>query len=132
MEGRVMLTGSVQGEQYKTQASELTWNVRGVKEVINEIEVDKKELSDRAKDMFIASTVRSKLLLEKDLRSINYVVDVNHGIVFLLGIAQDNNELSRALKIASMVKGVQKVVNHVIIKDDPRRNKVGWSKKKGT
>ena len=127
-----MLTGSVQGEQYKTQASELTWNVRGVKEVINEIEVDKKELSDRAKDMFIASTVRSKLLLEKDLRSINYVVDVNHGIVFLLGIAQDNNELSRALKIASMVKGVQKVVNHVIIKDDPRRNKVGWSKKKGT
>jgi osmotically-inducible protein OsmY len=130
IEGRVMLTGSVKDEQIRSKAESLAWDIRGVKEVINELEVDKKELSDRANDMWIASTVRSKLLFEKDLRSVNYVVDVNHAVVYLLGIAQDDHELQRALKIASTVKGVKRVVNHVILKDDPRRLKAGFSKKK--
>lgn len=121
IEGRTLLTGSVTDVQYKTRAEELAWKVRGVKEVINEIVIDKKELSDHAKDMLIASTVRSKLLFEKNLRSINYLVDVNNGTVFLLGLAQDQEELNRALKIASTVKGVKHVVNHVILIDDPRR-----------
>lgn len=121
MEGRVMLTGSVSEQKYSDSASDIAWKTRGVKEVINEIEVGEKEPKDRAKDLFISSTISSKLLFEKDLKSLNYIVDVNDQVVFLLGIAQNKNELNRALKIASEVKGVQKVVNHVILKNDPRR-----------
>ncbi len=130
IEGRVLLTGSVKSVQYRIGAEELAWKISGVKEVINEIVIDKKELSDHAKDMWIASAVRSKLLFEKDLRSINYLVDVNNGTVFLLGLAQDEGELNRAIKIASTVKGVKNVVNHVILVDDPRRNASNWNKKK--
>jgi osmotically-inducible protein OsmY len=43
-------------------------------------------------------------------------------VVYLLGVAQDQNELNRAIKAAGSIKGVRKIVNHVIMKNDPRRN----------
>ncbi len=123
MEGRVMLTGSVDSEKYVKDAEAISWKIRGVKEVINEIVVDSKGLQDRAKDLVIESSIESKLLFEKELSSTNYIVDTNNGIVFLLGIAQDKTELGKALEIARSVKGVKKVVNHVILKEDLRRKK---------
>jgi osmotically-inducible protein OsmY len=121
MEGRVLLTGSVTDKKYAAEAAKIAWKVKGVREVINEVEINSKDIKDRAKDLFIESTIESKLLFEKDLSSINYVVDVNNGVVYLLGIAQNDDELKRALQIARSTKGVKKVVNHVIMKDDPRR-----------
>ncbi len=129
-EGRVLLTGSVTDQKYADEAVKMAWEIRGVKEVLNELETSQKDLKDYTKDSFIANTIRSKLLLEKDLRSVNYSVDVNNSVAFLIGVAQNQNELDRALKIASSVKGVRKVVNYVILKDDPRRVQEGKSKKK--
>lgn len=120
-EGRVMLTGSVTEAQYKTQAGNLAWKTNGVKEVINELEVKKSDIRDFAKDSFLANTIRSKLLFEQDVRSVNYTLDVNHSIVYILGVAQDRQELDKALQIARSVKGVHKVVNHVLLKSDDRR-----------
>lgn len=128
VEGRVLLTGSVTNKKYSEEAAKTAWKVKGVKEVINEVEVSDKGIKDRAKDLFIESAIKSKLLLEKNLSSINYVVDVNNGVAYLLGIAQDNDELKRAIQIARSTKGVKKVVNHAILKDDPRR-KADWVKK---
>lgn len=123
MEARVMLTGSVDSERYVKEAQDIAWKIKGVIEVINEVQVDKKGMTDRAKDLFIETTVESKLLLEKELSSNNYVVDVNNGVVYLLGIAQSSEELGKALQISRSVKGVKKVVNHVILKDDLRRKR---------
>lgn len=120
-EGRVMFTGNVSDQKFASQAIEIAWKTNGVREVINEISVAPKDLRDVAKDTFIANSVRSRLLVEKDLRSVNYIVDANNSTVYLLGIAQDQDELKRALKIAGSIKGVRKVVNHVILKSDKRR-----------
>lgn len=122
-EGRVMLTGSVTKEEYSHKAVDMSWKVLGVKEVINEIQVATREMKDLAKDTFIANTVRSKLLLEKNLKSVNYIVDAQAGVVYLLGLAQDDAELRKAIDIARGVKGVRQVVSHVLMKNDPRRLK---------
>ncbi len=129
-EGRVLLTGSVTDQKFADEAVKMAWAVRGVKEVLNEIVTSPKDLKDYTKDSFIANTIRSKLLLEKDLRSVNYTVDANNSVVYLIGVAQNQAELDKALKIASSVKGVKKVVNYVILKDDPRRLSAGQFKKK--
>lgn len=123
MEGRVLLSGSVGDFKYSQEAEKLAWQTRNVREVINEIEVGNKTPKDRAQDLFIISAINSKLLLEQDLKSSNYIVDANDGVAFLLGIAQDDLEMRKAMKIASQVKGVKKVVNHVILKSDSRRSK---------
>jgi len=122
-EGRVLLTGSVPDQQFSNEATELAWQVKGVKEVINELEVADKDMTTRATDSFIANHIRGKLLLEKDLKSVNYSVDVNNGIVYLIGVAQSLEELDRTVGIASQVKGVKKVISHVTLRDDPRRTK---------
>ncbi|HEU5046706.1 MAG TPA: BON domain-containing protein [Rickettsiales bacterium] len=121
-EGRVLLTGDVDKPETKIKAAELAWNVKGVREVINEIQVnDKTGIMDYAKDSWIANTVRSRFILEKGLHSVNYNVEVVNGVVYLMGIAQDQAELDKATYIASTTSGVQKVVNHAVLRDDPRR-----------
>ena len=121
-EGRVMLTGSVTKHEYIVDAVRLAWSIRGVKEVINELKVSNKCLRDRAVDTLIKKQIEAKFLLQKDFKSVNYTVDVNEGVVFLLGIAQDKAELDIALKIASNIKNVTKVVSHITLVGDPRRN----------
>ena len=41
--------------------------------------------------------------------------------VYIIGIAYSLEEQQMVLKIASKVKGVEKVVNHIILADDLRR-----------
>lgn len=120
-ESRVLLTGSVKDQKYLDKAVELAWKVRGVKEILNELVISQKEFKDHAKDSLIANTVRSKFLLEKDFNSLNYTVDVNEGVVYLLGVSQNSLEARKAIEIARSVKGAKQVVNYVISKDDPRR-----------
>lgn len=120
-EGRVLLTGSVTTHEFQEQAGQLAWKVSGVKEVINEIEVSDKELTDRAKDAWISSAIRSKLLIAKGVNSLNFAVDTNNQVVFLIGIAQNEEELETVLNTAASIKGVKRVVSHITMKNDPRR-----------
>lgn len=120
-EGRVLLTGAVKNKDYLNEAAAIAWKIKGVKEVINEIEVADKTFKDSAKDILIANTIRGKILLEKDVISVNYLVDVSNSVVYLLGVAQSEKELDAVLQIAGTVRGVQKVVSHVLLKEDKRR-----------
>jgi len=105
------------------EASDITWKTAGVKEVINEINVGKRDLKDYAKELFIANTIRSKILVDQNIRSSNYKVDVMGNTVYLLGVAQNQDELTKVIDISRSVKGVGQVVNHVVLKDDFRRKK---------
>lgn len=118
-----MLTGSVAKYTYAIKAVKIAWSIEGVKEVINELEVGDKDIKTRAGDSWIATKVRTKLLFQKGVHSINYTVDVNNGIVYLIGIAKTKKELDLAINIAREVRGVREVVSHVTLKADPRRKK---------
>ncbi len=122
-EGRVMLTGNVATAESRIQAVKLAWQPKGVKEVINEIQITNKTgIRDIAKDTWITAQVKSKLLFNKDVASINYTVDTVNGVVYLMGIAQNQTELDTVTFVASTIKGVQKVISHVRLKDDVLRN----------
>ncbi|MDJ1257596.1 MAG: BON domain-containing protein [Candidatus Midichloria sp.] len=121
-EGRVMLTGTLKAQEYVDEAVRRAWLVHGVKEVINELVVAPIP-QNKAKDIWISSQIKTKYLLEKHFDSLNYKYDVNDSVVYLLGVAQSQDELERAIKICSKIHGVEKVVNHVILKTDQRRKK---------
>lgn len=121
-EGRVLLTGAVPTQEDRVEAVRLAWQPDGVKEVINEITVANSSfVEDFPRDAWITTQVKTKLLLSKEIKSINYNVETMKGVVYLIGVAQDQDELDRATYQASTVKGVNKVVSHVRIKNDPRR-----------
>lgn len=123
-EGRVLVTGAVKDADTRAEAIQLAWKANGVREVINEIEVtDEGGFGTYARDTSIVTELRSRLLFGKDIQSVNYSVESVNGTVYLLGVAQDQEELDRVLNIARNVKYVRRVVSHVLMKDDPRRFK---------
>ena len=122
VEGRVLLTGNVNKPDSQIEAVKLAWQVNGVKEVINEIQInDQSGFMNYAKDVWISTQVRTRLLLGKDIHNINYSVITVNQVVYLMGIAQNQEELNRVANVASSTSYVQRVVSHVRLKDDPRR-----------
>lgn len=121
-EGVVTLTGKVKDPQVRIDAVRLTWQVPGVRQVYDEIQVeDKSSLIDEARDIRVADVLRARLLLDKDIKNINYSVDCVNGVVYIMGIAQDQDELDRVIAHARDIGGVTRVVNHAVLKTDPTR-----------
>ncbi len=119
-DGRVLLSGQVVDPQTRVDAVRLAWQVEGVKEVINEIEIDDETtLTDRFRDTQIGIEMRNKLRFDKDVRSLNYSVEVVNQQIYLLGVAQDQAELDRVMAHARDVRYVRRVVNYVRIKEPP-------------
>lgn len=121
-EGRVLLKGAVELPDSRIRASELAWQARGVREVNNEIQVtDRGGIIDYARDTWISAQLRTGMLIDKEILSINYNVETINGVIYLAGIAQDQPELDRVLDRARNIQYVRQVVSHVVMKDDPRR-----------
>ncbi|MBI4184314.1 MAG: BON domain-containing protein [Proteobacteria bacterium] len=121
-ERRVLLTGSVPRVEGRIHAVELAWRVEGVKEVINEIRVaDEGGLIDRATDLWISTRLSAELLLDKTVASINYNVETVNGVVYLIGVAQNQTELDRVIDHARNLRNVRQVVSYVRLKGEGAR-----------
>ncbi len=115
-EGRTLLTGIVPTSDIASQIATLAWTVKGVKEVINEIVVGNSGVMDFAKDTWIVSAIKSKAVLDKDIRSANYEIKASNAIVFLLGKADNQAERDKMIDVARNIKGVKKVVSHIVLR----------------
>ena len=117
--GRVMLTGTVKSQADAEKAVALTWKAKGVNEVINELIVNKDSgFFSTAGDALIKRNLEGRLLITKDVWVINYSIDVQGGIAFIIGRVKDRGELDRVLNVARTTKGVKKVVSHLQINTD--------------
>ena len=118
IEGRIMLTGAVEQIDERIEATKLAWGIKGVNEVINEIQISNDEgILDYADDLVMKTKINAKLLLEKNILNLNYSVEVVNGIVYLIGIAQDQKELDAVTEISKNTYGVISVISYVRLKD---------------
>ncbi|AIL65062.1 Osmotically-inducible protein Y precursor [Rickettsiales bacterium Ac37b] len=124
-EGRVLLTGYVPDAKTKMEAVKIVWSQEGVKEVMDEINIssqnDKLTLKEYSLDTWITTQLKTKLLVEKNIRSVNYNIETIEGITYLFGIAQNQQELDKVTYIASTIPHVKKVISFVRLKDSPLR-----------
>ncbi len=115
--GEVLLTGAVPKDEWHLEAVRIAWEPQGVKRVIDNIAISNgASFSVYAKDTWITTQLKSRLLVDADVQSINYNIKTVSGIVHLLGIAQDQKELDHVIEIARNMDGVRKVVSYVKIK----------------
>jgi osmotically-inducible protein OsmY len=115
--GRVLLTGTVETPEMRAEAVKLAWTAEGVKEVINEIQLaGSAGATGFARDTWISTQLKSALLFDKQVASINYSIETVAGTVYLIGLAQDQRELDRVMNHARGLSYVKKVVNYVQIK----------------
>lgn len=120
IEGRVYLSGSVPTDEDRIAATRLAWEAPNVKEVVNDLEVNPDaDFLDATRDRWITTEVRAKILADSSIRDINYTIDTQNRVVYIFGIAQDEAERDRVLAHARSV--ARHVVDHAVLKDDPRR-----------
>jgi len=110
-QGRVLLTGTLNKQNNLTQISDNIWQIDGVKELINETSIKGQTKRKIITDYYLASKVKSKFMLKKDIKAFNINVEVYNQNVYLIGNVTTENEVKKAAKAAATVKGVKKVTS---------------------
>ncbi len=116
-EGRVLLTGAVADPQLRADAVRLAWKVIGVKDVLNEIQVTGDSgIIDFARDSWITAQLKTKLTFDEEVMAINYAIETVNGIIYLIGIAQNQKELDRVIAQGRNIPYVRDIISHVRVK----------------
>ncbi len=122
VEGRVLLAGRVSEPENRLNATRVAWSVEGVRKVDNDIEVsDFFGWLDGPSDFIMRTRLAAILLADESIKDVNYTTDVVHGVVYLMGVAQDKDEADRVVAHAQQLNGVKRVENYVVLKSDPIR-----------
>jgi osmotically-inducible protein OsmY len=115
-EGRVLLTGTVHNSEERLKIVKIVWSQNGVREVMNEIKLSGEQSPSYGTDTWITMQVKSKLLSNKEVHSMNYNVETIDNIVYILGIAKNETEKEKVISLAESVKKVNKVVDYIRVK----------------
>ena len=118
LEGRVLLTGLVDNQEIRIDAVRLVWEVDGVKEIINEIEIGNRvTLKDYASDLWINTQARAVAAKTVGIKSITYNFETIQGKIYIAGISVRPDLLDEMILALRGIKGVEEIVNYVIIKE---------------
>ena len=118
LEGRVLLTGLVDSQEIRIEAVRKVWEVEGVNEVVNEIQIgNRSSLKEYAQDVWITAQVRGLAAKEVGLRSVAYNFETIQGRVYIVGITSRPEQLDLVIEVAKTVKGVKEIINYVIVKE---------------
>ena len=116
LQGRVLLTGLVENQEIRIDAVRKVWEVNGVKEVINEIQVGNRSgLKEYANDLWINTQAKGLAAKAVGLRVVGYNFETIQGKVYIAGITSRPKQLEDLIDAVKTVKGVKEIVNYVII-----------------
>ncbi len=118
LEGRVLLTGLVENQEIRIDAVRLVWEVEGVQEVINEIEIgNRSSLKDYASDLWINTQARGIAAKTIGLRAVGYNFETINGKIYVAGITSKPEQLDTLVDALKTIKGVKEIINYVILKE---------------
>ena len=119
LEGRVLLTGLVDNQEIRIDAVRRVWEVEGVNEVINEIELGEKvTLKEYGKDLWISTQVKTVATKTLGLRALSYNFETIKGKVYIAGITSKEEQVTLLIDAIKDIKGIKEIVNYVIIKEE--------------
>ena len=118
LEGRVLLTGLVDNQEIRIDAVRLVWEVEGVQEVINEIEIgNRSSLKDYASDLWINTQARAVAAKTVGIKAITFNFETIQGKIYIAGISSRPDLLDEMILALKNIKGVSEIVNYVIIRE---------------
>ena len=117
LEGRVLLTGLVDNQEIRIEAVRLVWEVEGVREIVNEVEVgNRSTLKDYASDLWINTQARAVAAKTIGIKALTYNFETIQGKIYIAGITKKSDQLEKLVSALKNIKGVSEIVNYVIIK----------------
>ena len=123
-EGRVLITGNVKNTTLRDQVSQIVWGVKGVREVLNEIEIQETNtVTQIARDKFIQTSLQARMLGDKIVSDINYKMIAHNNVLYIIGVAQSQAELEKVVAHARAIRYVKRFVNYIWLADNPSRSR---------
>ena len=118
-DGGVLITGQVPDEGWRGEAVKRAWRAQAVKQVYDNIAVaPETHFMDSARDTVITTRLRSDLVFDRAIRSVNYIIKTEDGVVYLLGTARGKGELDRVTNHARNIPNVRRVISYVRVWED--------------
>jgi osmotically-inducible protein OsmY len=119
--GSVLFTGKVSTPDRKILFTKIAWSVKGVKEVINEIQINNtSSLKNIARDIASVGEIRARIMSDKMINSLNFSIDVVNDKAYLSGIATNLDEIRLVKAHASSARFIKEVYNYIILTEDMR------------
>jgi osmotically-inducible protein OsmY len=120
-DGVVTLSGEASSLAQKELTTEYAKDVEGVKEVNNEMTIDKapaktgETIGEKIDDASITAQVKSSLMSHRSTSAVKTKVETADGVVTISGIAKNAAEKSLVTKLVTDINGVISVNNNMTI-----------------
>jgi osmotically-inducible protein OsmY len=120
-DGVVTLRGEADSADQKDMTTEFAREVDGVRDAVNNMKVvgapkrSEESTGEKVDDASITAQVKTALLFNRSTSALNTKVETDGGVVTIDGTARTEDEKSLVSKIASDVRGVQKVDNQMTV-----------------
>ena len=124
IDGHIFLKGTVDTVDEKILMTKLAWKIEGVRSVKNNLKVkDKFSLKNEAKDLLITSQIKVALLANKKVKSVNYQINTVNQIIYIFGIAQNEEERREVINEGKQILDVKNVDATIFLVNDLSQNK---------
>tara|TARA_Y100001970_G_scaffold281285_1_gene391723 strand:+ start:4627 stop:5220 length:594 start_codon:yes stop_codon:yes gene_type:complete len=124
LDGRIFLTGKVDTPEEKLKLTKVAWETKGARSVKNDIKIKEEfKFKQSAKDLLITSQLRSAMIFNKKIKSVNYNIDTYKKVIYIYGIARTNVERDEIIKESKEILDVEDVVASILLVDDLRVQK---------
>ena len=124
LDGRIFLTGKVDQPEEKLKLTKIAWETEGVRSVRNDIKIKEDfNFKQSAKDILITSQLRTAIVLNKNIKAINYQIDTFKKKIYIYGIAQTEDEKNLVISEAKEILDVEDVVASILLVENLRIQK---------
>lgn len=113
--GVVVLSGYVDSQQEANRAGLLANSVSGVVRVKNELQVGSRTVGQGVDDKVLGVKIKTRLMEEPGIRSLNIDVDVYSGSASVTGTVASQEQKKKVLNLIRSVEGVKGVVDNLQI-----------------
>ena len=122
LDGRIFLTGKVDGPEEKLQITKIAWETKGARSVKNDIKI-KEEFNFKVslKDALITSQLRVAMIIDKKIKNSNYKIDTYKKNIYIYGIAYSEEERRNVINEAKEVLDVENVIASILLVEDLSR-----------
>ena len=108
--GRLMLTGTVQDEAAHKTLQKIVGETDGIRQVFDYVQVSEaRSFSKVARDGLISTRLRTAMMTDQAISTVNFIIRTHRGVVYILGIAPTEEEAIRVVNHARTISGVVEV-----------------------
>ena len=125
LDGRIFLSGKVNGPEEKIKITKMAWETKGVRAVNNAISIKgQSNFKSTAKDVLITSQLRTALIFNKKTKARNYTLETINKNIYIFGISMTEEERKEVINEANKIYDVENIFPSIYLATELSRHKL--------